>query len=57
MNKPAFDEAPTKPHFAAGPFCSYTNDPARAAETCQAALEAKNASAEQKLKLPDSRCS
>jgi hypothetical protein len=32
--------------FAAGAFCSYTNDVARAAKTCQAPFEAKNAFAE-----------
>jgi hypothetical protein len=46
MNKPALEEAPIKPPSRRDHFCSYTNDPARAAETCQAALEAKNAAAE-----------
>jgi hypothetical protein len=32
--------------FAAGAFCSYTNDLARAAKTCQAPFQAKIAFAE-----------
>jgi hypothetical protein len=32
--------------FAAGAFCSYTNDVARTAKTCQAPLEGKTGFAE-----------
>jgi hypothetical protein len=32
--------------FAAGAFCSYTNDVARAAKSCQAPFEAKTGFAE-----------
>jgi hypothetical protein len=32
--------------FAAGPFCSYTNDVARVAKTCQAPMDAKTSFAE-----------
>jgi hypothetical protein len=46
MNKPALEEALINPHFAVGSFCSYANDLARVAETCQASSEAKNAAAE-----------
>src|SRR4051812_28579140 len=52
MNKPAVWEAPILPRFGGRSFCSYTNDPARGAETCQAAWKAKFARCRIKTHLP-----
>src|SRR5260370_1507599 len=52
MNKPTLGRLQSYPVFSHRVYCSYTNDPARRLETCQAAGEAKNRHCRIKNHLP-----